>query len=343
MENVYDARVELPKGSVKALRVNKLFNQGPVRHWSLNQGGDLDIYKESLGTVPVAEDGSAAFRIPAETPVQLQALDKNGMAIYTMRSFIYAQKGEIQGCTGCHENKMASVAPARMGAGRTVHDLRPEVDLGYRGPFSYLRSVQPIFDRHCISCHGLGKAPDFIGTNGLHRLVKDEQVSIARSYSETIESKPYDYFAAPSPLTKRLQAGHGGVKLSEEEWKTLILWMDFNVTEWNVGGGYSWNRPELRTVDPAGERRLREAIRERLGEKIADQPFEALVNRGDETKSRVLWLAKPEDREYLLKLVRASLVNSKYHDIDGTCGRPVEAGCECNSCWVRRGKFNRSR
>ena len=172
--------------------------------------------------------------------------------------------------------------------------------------------------------------------------MKDKQVAFAKSYAETVESKPYDYFAAPSPLTKRLKAGHGGAKLSPDEWKTLILWMDFNVPEWNIGGGYSWNRPELRETDPGGEKRLRAAIREKLGDEIAAQPFEALVNRGDETKSRILWLVKPEDRAAFLALVRGSLVNSKWHDIDGTCGRPVEDGCECNSCWVRRGGFNRA-
>ena len=343
VENVYDARVELPKGSVKALRINRLFNQGAVRHWSWNQSGDLDIYKESLGTVPVAADGSAAFRIPAEVPIQLQALDQDGMAIYTMRSFIYAQKGEVQGCTGCHENKMASVAPAKMPARRRVYDPEPEVDLGYRGPFSYPRSIQPIFDRHCISCHGLGKASNLIGTNAIRRLIANKQIRYAKSYAETAESKPYDYFAAPSPLTKCLKAGHGGVTLSPDEWKTLILWMDFNVPEWNIGGGYSWNRAELRETDPDGERRLRAAIRAKLGDEIAAQPFEALVNRGDETKSRILWLVKPEDREAFLALVRGSLVNARWQDLDGTCGRPVEAGCECNSCWVRRGGFNRPR
>ena len=65
------------------------------------------------------------------------------------------------------------------------------------------------------------------------------------------------------------------------------------------------------------------------------------MNRGDETKSRILWLVKPEYRERFLALVRGALVNSKWHDIDGTCGRPVEDGCECSSCWVRRGGFNR--
>ncbi|MBO7655576.1 MAG: hypothetical protein J6U40_11715, partial [Kiritimatiellae bacterium] len=68
---------------------------------------------------------------------------------------------------------------------------------------------------------------------------------------------------------------------------------------------------------------------------------EALVNRGDETKSRILWLVKPEERERFLALVKASLVTPRWHDIEGTCGRPVEDGCACNSCWVRRGGFNR--
>ena len=167
------------------------------------------------------------------------------------------------------------------------------------------------------------------------------ETSDTPSIEKNNTEKPYDYFAAPSPLTKRLKAGHGGAKLSLDEWKTLILWMDFNVPEWNIGGGYSWNRPELRETDPEGEKRLRAAIREKLGNEIAAQPFEALVNRGDETKSRILWLVSPEDRDRFLALVRGALVNSKWHDIDGTCGRPVEDGCECNSCWVRRGNFNR--
>ena len=74
----------------------------------------------------------------------------------TMRSEIYAQKGEIQGCVGCHENKMTAAPVAKRPAGREPDDPVKEVELGYPGPISYVRSIQPIFDRHCISCHGLG-------------------------------------------------------------------------------------------------------------------------------------------------------------------------------------------
>ena len=347
VENVYDSRVDLPKGSVAALRVNRLFNQGAAQHFSWNNGGDLDIYKTSLGLVPVSPEGRAAFRIPAEMPIQLQAIDTNGMAVLTMRSFIYAQKGEIQGCVGCHEQKHKSGGVAysdvRHAQGEPVAPV-PEVDLGYAGPFSAVRSVQPIFDRKCIACHGLGKdvaaGLSLIGTNAVRQLITRRQISFAPSYKETMESKPYDYFAAASPLMKRLDAGHGP-KLTPEERKTLILWLDFNVPEWNPGGGYAWDRPELRETDPAGEARLRAAVKDRFGAAIAAQPFEALVNRGDETKSRVLMLLEkdgtPAERAKFLELCRQSLKPHAAPELNGTCNRTP---CVCNSCWVRKGGFN---
>ena len=349
VENVYESRVDLPKGCVKAIRVNRLYNQGAARHFSWNQGSDLDIYKEALGTVPVAPDGSASFRIPAEVPIQLQAIDTNGVAVLTMRSFIYAQKGEVQGCVGCHEQKNrsgASAGYAARGAKGAVHDPVPEVDLGYRGPFSYMRSVKPVFDRKCIGCHGLGQAQlSLIGEKGLRALIDRKLVSFAPSYQETMESKAYDYFAAASPLMKKLDGGHGP-KLAPAERAALVLWMDLNVPQFNIGGGYAWDRPELRAIDPAGERALRAAIAatalaEGDAAEVARQPVEALVNRGDEEKSRILWLVKPAERPRFLELVKRSIAPHRYRDLDGTCGRPVGEPCECNSCWVRRGGFNR--
>ncbi|MFQ9022048.1 MAG: hypothetical protein ACLR6J_13365 [Parabacteroides merdae] len=39
------------------------------------------ISNSILGTVPVEEDGSALFTIPANTPISIQPLDKDGAAI----------------------------------------------------------------------------------------------------------------------------------------------------------------------------------------------------------------------------------------------------------------------
>ena len=347
VENVYDCRTELPKGAIAKIRVNKLDVMPACRRETLNQHDDLDLHKETLGAVPVAADGSCSFTIPAGVPIQLQAVDTNGVAVFTMRSFIYAQKGEVQGCTGCHENKFKSGAAtyAARPSNRVPQTPQPELDVGYTGPFSFTKSVQPVFDRHCISCHGLGEGPkpafSLIGTNGIFNLIRRKQISFVASYRETRESKPYDYFAAASPLWKKLLRGHGGAKLSKDELQTVSLWMDLNVTEFTVGGGYSWNRPESREVDPEGEVRLRAAVKEALGEKVAAQPFDALVNRGLEERSRVLWLVKPEDRARFLLLVQAALKPHPNQDVLGTCGR--DENCQCNSCWIRRGGYNKPR
>jgi len=347
VENVYDCRSELPKGAIAKLRVNKLDVMGACRRETLNQHDDLDLHKETLGAVPVAEDGSAMFRIPAGVPIQLQAVDTNGVAIFTMRSFIYSHKGEVQGCTGCHENKFKSGAAkyaVQNPAGRKVLDPQPEVDIGYTGPFSFTKSIQPIFDCHCIDCHGLGTGPkpssfSLVGTNGIFNLIKRKQLSFVASYRETRESKPYDYFAAASPLWKKIENGHGGVNLTAAERQTIGMWLDLNATEFTVGGGYSWNRPESREVDPAGEARLRAAVKDVLGAEVAAQPFDALVNRGLEDRSRVLWLVPEKDQARFRALVKASLKPHPTQDVLGTCGR--DADCQCNSCWVRRGGYNK--
>ncbi|MCQ2392742.1 MAG: hypothetical protein MJ249_00505 [Kiritimatiellae bacterium] len=336
VENCYESRQNLPKGSIAALRINRFHNLPICCRETPNLGNDLSLHKETLGIVPVSPEGAAAFRIPSGMPIQLQAIDTNGIAILTMRSFIYTQKGEVQGCTGCHEDKRTSRGAVKRPAGMKIEVPRPEVDLGYTGPFRYALSVQPIFDRKCISCHGLGKAPSFIGAEGHHRLIRDRQIDYIHGYSETDVTVPGKYFAGGSPLTKRLLGGHGP-KLTPEEWRTLVLWMDLAVPEHSLGG-YGWNRPETRAIDPAGEKALRAAVARELGAAIAAQPFDALVNRGDETKSRVLWLCKPAAREELLALCRRALKPHPVQDIQGTCGR--DDNCQCRSCWVRRGKYN---
>jgi len=58
-----------------------------------------------IGTVPVESDGSAHFRVPADTPVYFQLLDENHMELRRMRSFISFQPGETRGCVGCHQTR----------------------------------------------------------------------------------------------------------------------------------------------------------------------------------------------------------------------------------------------
>jgi hypothetical protein len=105
-----------------------------------------------LGTVPVEPDGSAYFRVPARRPIYLQAVDARGHAVQTMRSVTYVQPGERRGCVGCHEP--ANTAPPRRPLAalqRPPSTIVPGPD-GTR-PFSFVRLVQPVLDRHCVRCH----------------------------------------------------------------------------------------------------------------------------------------------------------------------------------------------
>ena len=73
-----------------------------------------------LGDVPVEPDGSAHFRVPADTAVYFQLLDENRMELRRMRSFISFQRGREPGL------RRLSRDPQRRAAGET--------DLGHAGP-----------------------------------------------------------------------------------------------------------------------------------------------------------------------------------------------------------------
>lgn len=115
--------------------------------------GTWDV-KRVLGEAKVYEDGSAFFQVPAQTPVYFQAIDAKGHAVQTMRSWSTLQPGETSACIGCHEEKNTAPPSAY---GRSMATRAGAQQLaGFYGPprgFSFAREIQPILDRHCISCH----------------------------------------------------------------------------------------------------------------------------------------------------------------------------------------------
>ncbi|MCX8157573.1 MAG: hypothetical protein N3J91_14195 [Verrucomicrobiae bacterium] len=114
--------------------------------------GSWDV-KRVLGQARVHADGSAAFYVPARTPVYFQALDARGFVVQTMRSWSTLQPGEVASCVGCHEHKNTAPPVTRPTLAQRAgpEELRP-----FYGPprgFSFTREIQPILDRHCIRCH----------------------------------------------------------------------------------------------------------------------------------------------------------------------------------------------
>ena len=126
----------------------------------LSYGGTFTL-ERVLGTVPVEEDGSAYFEVPARRSVFFVALDEDGKAVKRMQSFTSVEPGEVLGCVGCHEHRThappaaRSPSPAGRAAARRARSRRstdvPDV-------FDFPRDIQPILDRHCVECHRTDQA-----------------------------------------------------------------------------------------------------------------------------------------------------------------------------------------
>ena len=276
IQNIYEGNSlnGIPEGTVKKLRIVEIeFRAASIgQAYGQGKGGgghagspvgvgnaSWDL-KKVHGTVDVYEDGSAFFSAPARVPLYFQALDENGFVIQTMRSWSTLQPGEFQSCVGCHEHKnTVPVAghPVSIAMNKGVQEITPKDDAGLRN-FSYIREVQPVWDRHCISCHdgtkhkmslkgdmhvvdnqtkrkfsesylNLTHARKTGGNDSWQGLAEHPEVNWISSLSEPTLLQPYSAGAATSNLIKRMQKGHGGAKVSEDEIEAVALWLDLLV------------------------------------------------------------------------------------------------------------------
>ena len=256
----------VPRGTIKALRIfayEYAYILAPSDHDAQGIQSGWDI-KRILGTVPVEEDGSALFTIPANTPVSIQPLDKDGAAIQWMRSWLTGMPGEIVSCVGCHEDQNSIPIPKRTIAS-AKQARRLETPEGGVRPFTFRLEVQPVLDRNCVSCHnGKNAEPDFR---------KDQMVTYKRGiltkinkqydqsylnlhpyvYRQGPESdiyvlKPAEFHASNSELIRILQAGHHGVEVPEEDMRTLYAWIDLNVPYYGA-----FTQIDLKPESPKGQ------------------------------------------------------------------------------------------
>ena len=238
---------DVPRGTVKGLRLYA-FHYGYWRvagHINVGIDGPWDV-RRILGTVPVYEDGSAHFKIPANTPIAIQPLNERGEALAVMRSWFVTMPGENASCVGCHES-VNSGPPARPNAAmrNAPSDITP-----WRGPvrgFSFRREVQPVLDKYCVGCHD-GKnpaTPNFRGDQPPYNLeLRKGAFQFDAAYAALMpyvrrpgpESDfhvltPLEYQVNTSELFQMLRKGHHGVKLDAEAWDRLTTWVDLNVPD----------------------------------------------------------------------------------------------------------------
>lgn len=231
----------VPRGTVKTLRVFQYEysyrNQGG--HYFVGMEGGWDV-RRMIGTVPVYADGSAFFRIPANTPVAVQPLDAEGKALQLMRSWFVGMPGEGVSCVGCHERQNASASPRLAEASRQTPS-EPAPWYGPKRGFGFVREVQPVLDRYCVGCHqGEAGRPNLAdsrivptsgGISPLPRSYLELHPYVRRNGPEgdyhTLT--PLEFHADTSLLVQMLRKGHYQVRMDREAWDRLITWIDINV------------------------------------------------------------------------------------------------------------------
>ena len=229
---------DVPRGIVKELRIHAYeyaYLHTPSDHYAMGIQSGWDI-KRLLGTVPVEEDGSVIFKIPANTPISIQPLDEDGAAVQWMRSWFTGMPGEIVSCVGCHEDQNQIPIPKRVMASQKAPQPLTSPEGGVRS-FTYDLEVQPILDRACIACHDGGKAFDLRGGTKDRRGFGTSYLNLhpythrQGPEADMVVLQPYEYHPNTSELVRLLKVGHHNVQLTDKEWRVLYNWIDYNVPD----------------------------------------------------------------------------------------------------------------
>ncbi len=255
------------RGEIKSLLVLESLPK-PINYTGgmepLTYGGSFTL-ERVLGTVPVEADGSAHFEAPALRSLILVALDKDGLAVKRMQSFLTVQPGETTSCVGCHEHRAQTIAPrgGLLALARPPDRIEPE--RGCPDVLDYPRDIQPVLDRLCADCHGYEKTARGGPREGGVILTGDRGPMFSHSYftmtTRALFSdgrnrpqsnyRPRELGSGASRILGMIDGSHHGAKASPAEAQRLRLWIDAGApyigTYAGLGsgmiGGYALNKP----------------------------------------------------------------------------------------------------
>jgi hypothetical protein len=224
---------DLPKSAgydgtlVKRVRVlegvaRKAADQAPA--------GDLSPYlvKRVLGEFDIEADGSFHAQIPANTPIQIQTLDSNGIALRTC-AWIWVKNKAKRGCIGCHED--GELSPENVfsdAVGKPPHELN--IPVAQRREIRFDHDVQPILQAKCMTggCHAGPPAPSFRYEDLLGKGFVDPSAArlspLVWYVHGRVTAQPWDQVSATSPV-KKIKTG-GEDRLTSAEKRTIVEWID---------------------------------------------------------------------------------------------------------------------
>jgi hypothetical protein len=223
------AAVRIVREMQKTVRIEPHFRSFGFQFPTISCGATY-AGKMVLGDVPVAEDGSAYFKVgigatraadgygnilmrnesldiplqaPTTGPIYFIALDHEGRAIQRMRSFTHLMPGEQQSCIGCHESRLSAPVLRPQLARTSLEPVAPVLPdwadvetfapdrAGFSPGFDYVRIVQPIWNKYCIECHNPHDAPKGVDLTGGYTDYFNMSYEILASEKQGPNGSPY--------------------------------------------------------------------------------------------------------------------------------------------------------
>lgn len=205
--DIYQGMENVERGTVRYLRIleqvprpwgARRFYKNPredeydQQHAVISKDTHLGL-KIQHGVVTVETDGSAYFQVPAGRNIFLQALDSNFRALQTERTFVNFMPGEVRSCIGCHEtnSQVPPISHLKTPLALLRKVERPYPQQGEEQALktiSYARDVQPIWDKHCVSCHNSNKPAGNLNLSG------EETTLFNVSYENLVPERRKGYY-----------------------------------------------------------------------------------------------------------------------------------------------------
>lgn len=201
----------------------------------ISWGGTYTL-ERVLGTVPVEPDGSAYMEVPALRSLFFVALDENNNSVKRMMSFLSLMPGETTGCVGCHEyrNQAPRIADSAslQALRRPPSAIEPLANIP--DVFDFPRDIQPILDKHCVSCHDYDRRDGNVILTGdrgpvyshsYYTLTALGYVSDGRDRVVT-NLPPRSIGTSASSLMKLIDGSHYNARLTAHEQDMIRYWIE---------------------------------------------------------------------------------------------------------------------
>jgi hypothetical protein len=183
--------------------------------------------------------------------------------VQSQRTFIQAVPGLTRSCSGCHikdDHLAPQVNRSRLATAAKRAPSVPVAESWGEGFLDYPRQVQPVLDRHCVSCHGGAQGIDAgVDLSGgwtwafsisYETLIARRQVGYLNCENGSVRTAeilpPRTHGSGVAPLTRLLLSGHGGriPAMNQTEKRLLMAWMDGNANYYGT-----WDHTPHATCD----------------------------------------------------------------------------------------------